>query len=320
MVEIKHAPNAEEHDEQDRRYSLLYSKSKVYVQPTAYARDNVPGFVAIVRKVNPLFNHNELHLLTVLKDGLKPSYLLAWIPESLLEEKGQSEWDKFTTVESSAPSDEEDAVLVDLPSRQGESYAFSVPLSGVYSLLVHAPSFSSWYGSVTIHLSSGETLPTLFFHDDESRSFNSIAPGASTAQSTWGGEDLIARLRSYVNVLRSSLQTSLYLVDPSRADLETHTTVLFSDDAVDEILSPSSHTPRHKKRRSRPGSPGNGENRNSVLHQTLSSPVSSSQARMSLLQGFSQITRGARSLRRGSFPTPLQSPSFRTCRSQSTIW
>jgi TBC1 domain family member 15 len=303
MVEIKHTPNAQEQDEQDRRYSLLYSKSKVYVQPTAYARDNVPGFVAIVRKVNPLSCNNGLHLLTMLKDGLKPSYLLAWIPESLLEEKGQNEWDKFMTVESSAPSDEEDAVLVDLPSRQGESYAFSVPLSGVYSLLVHAPSFSSWYGSVAIHLSSGETLPTLFFHDDESRSFNSIAPGASTAQSTWGGEDLIARLRSYVNVLRSSLQTSLYLVDPSRADLETHTTVLFSDDAVDEILSPSSHTPRHKKRRSRPGSPSNGENRNSVLHQTLASP-----ARMSLLQGFSQITRGARSTAQRILSHPLAKP------------
>jgi len=225
-----------------------------------------------------------------------------------LEEKGQNEWEKFTSVESSAPPDEEDAVLVDLPSRQGESYAFSVPLGQVYSLLVHPPSFSSWYGSITIHLSSGETLPTLFFHDDESRSFNSIAPGASTPQSTWGGEDLLARLRSYVNVLRSSIQTNLYLIDPSRADLETHTTVLFSDDAVDEILSPTSHTPQHKKRRSRPGSPGDGENRNSVLHQTLAPSLSGSQARISLLQGFSQITRGARSTAQRILSHPLAKP------------
>lgn len=290
MVEIEHAPQTgelNEQDEQDRRYSLLYSKSKVYVQPTAYARDNVPGFVAIVRK-----------------DGIKPMYLLAWIPESLLEEKGQNEWDKFTTVESSAPSDDEDAVLVDLPSRQGESYAFSVPLSGVYSLLVHPPSFSSWYGSVTIHLSSGETLPTLFFHDDESRSFSSIQPGGSTPQSTWGGDDLLARLRNYANVLRSSLQSSLYLVDPSKADLDTHTTVLFSDDAVDEILSPATHTPRHRRRESR-GSPGN---RNSVLHQTLGASSSNSRTGMTILQGFSQITRGARSTAQRILSHPLAKP------------
>lgn len=214
------------------------------------------------------------------------------------------EWAKFMSVETSGISDEEDAVLVDLPSRQGESYAFSVPLTSVYSLLVHAPSFSSWYGSITIHLSSGETLPTLFFHDDESRSFNSIQPGASSPQSTWGGEDLLARLRSYVNVLRSSLQASLYLVDPSKADLETHTTVLFSDDAVDEILSPATHTPRHRRR----GRPGSFDNRNSVLHQTLGPSTSGSRAGMSLLQGFSQITRGARSTAQRILSHPLAKP------------
>ena len=32
---------------------LIYSKSKVYVNPTAYARDNIPGFVALVKKVRP---------------------------------------------------------------------------------------------------------------------------------------------------------------------------------------------------------------------------------------------------------------------------
>ncbi|KAG8807916.1 GTPase activating protein, partial [Serendipita sp. 399] len=233
-------------------------------------------------------------LLTSGQDGLKPSYLLAWIPESMLREKGVEEWSKFTAVESSEPTDDEDAVLVDIPSRHGEPYAFSVSLSSVYSLIVHPPSFSSWYGSITIHLTSGETLPTLFFHDDESRSFNSIAPGSSQPPSTWGGEVLLARLRNYANVVRSSLQNNLYLVDPSRADLETHTTLLFSDDAVDEILSPSSGTPRHPRRSNQSSSNGNQRhpNRNSVLHQTLSSP-SASQTRMAFLNGFSQITRGA---------------------------
>ena len=37
-----------------------------------------------------------------------------------------------------------DIVLIDLPSQRPESYAFSVPLTSVYSLLVHPPSLSSW--------------------------------------------------------------------------------------------------------------------------------------------------------------------------------
>jgi hypothetical protein len=42
-----------------------------------------------------------------------------------------------------------DIVLIDLPSQRPESYAFSVPLTSVYSLLVHPPSLSSWCKSIT---------------------------------------------------------------------------------------------------------------------------------------------------------------------------
>lgn len=38
----------------------------------------------------------------------------------------------------------EDAVLIDLPTQRPESYAFSVPLTSIYSLLVHPPTLSSW--------------------------------------------------------------------------------------------------------------------------------------------------------------------------------
>lgn len=40
--------------EEDEKYRLIYSKSKVYVNPTAYARDNIPGFVALVKRVRCL--------------------------------------------------------------------------------------------------------------------------------------------------------------------------------------------------------------------------------------------------------------------------
>ncbi|KAJ6547478.1 GTPase-activating protein gyp7 [Mycena capillaripes] len=329
MVEIKrtddlHSPMAE-----DTKFRLVYTKSKVYVNPTAYARDNIPGFVALVKR-----------------EAANPTYLLAWIPETLLNEKGSTEWDKFAKVEESPAVDEEDedVVLIDLPTQRPESYAFSVPLTSIYSLIVHAPTLSSWYGSVGINLINGDTLPTLHFHDDESRSFTlpppptqrrsgvtSYPPPPSTSpaapsprpNTTWGGEQLLARLRSYAHLLRSTLQPSLFLVDPSRADVEAHSTQLFADDAVDDILAQSSYTNSHSPipahRRPRPLSsppttlsPNPYSHRSSVLHRSLASPASnaqsSSQARTALLQSFSNITRATRHAAQNILSHPLAKP------------
>lgn len=301
------------------RYRLVYSKSKVYVNPTAYARDNIPGFVALVKR-----------------EASNPTYLLAWIPEKLLNEKGSSEWDKFVKIEAQADLDEEDedVVLIDLPTQRPESYAFSVPLTSIYSLLVHPPTLSSWYGSIGINLINGDTLPTLHFHDDESRSFTlpspvksagsnvtSYPPSTPMSGNSWGGEDLLSRLRSYAHLLRSTLQPSLFLVDPSRADFEAHSTQLFADDAVDDILAQSSfansHSPVPAHRRPRPLSspplfPNPYSHRSSVLHRSLASPTnssqSSSQARMALLQSFSNITRATRHAAQNILSHPLAKP------------
>ncbi|KZP20758.1 RabGAP/TBC [Athelia psychrophila] len=334
MVEIRNATTSPEIERQqgspgseENKYRLVYSKSKVYVNPTAYARDNIPGFLVLVKR-----------------EAVNPTYLLAWIPENLLNEKGSTEWDKFVKIEEHAVLDDEDdgidAVLIELPTQRPESYAFSVPLTSVYSLIVHPPTLSSWYGSIAINLSSGNTLPTLHFHDDESRSFTlpprAPASGAATASTTypptptaashqptyWGGEDLLARLRSYCHLLRSTLQPSLFLVDPSKADIEAHTVQLFEDDAVDDILAQSSfansHSPIPAHRRPRPiTSPASSSsnpyaNRPSVLHRSMpqsSSPTqSSSQARMALLQSFSNITRATRHAAQNILSHPLAKP------------
>ncbi|KAJ7452509.1 rab-GTPase-TBC domain-containing protein [Mycena galericulata] len=332
MVEIKRtddlqSPMADLNLED--KYRLVYVKSKVYVNPTAYARDNIPGFVALVKR-----------------EAANPTYLLAWIPETLLNEKGSTEWDKFAKVEEHSVLDEEDedVVLIDLPTQRPESYAFSVPLTSIYSLIVHAPTLSSWYGSVGINLINGDTLPTLHFHDDESRSFTlpspptkkrssvtsyppppaASPPAASPRPSnSWGGEHLLARLRSYSHLLRSTLQPSLFLVDPSRADIEAHSTQLFADDAVDDILAQSSyansHSPIPAHRRPRPLSsppitlsPNPYSHRSSVLHRSLATPASnaqsSSQARTALLQSFSNITRATRHAAQNILSHPLAKP------------
>ncbi|KIY69995.1 RabGAP/TBC [Cylindrobasidium torrendii FP15055 ss-10] len=341
MVEIKRSsvpqPSSSRsaHDLEEDRYRLIYTRSKVYVHPTAYARDNIPGFAAIVKR-----------------EATNPTYLLAWIPETLLDEKGTDEWDKFVKVEEKAPLDDEDAdiVLIDLPAQRPESYAFSVPLTSIYSLVLYPPSFSAWHGSVGINLINGDTLPTLYFHDEESRSFSlpspkpitpvlknkrssiaSYPPPASPSisspndsqQRAWGGEALLNRLRSYAHVLRSTLQPSLFLIDPSRADMDTHSVQLFDDDAVDDILAQSvyagHHSPVPAHRRPRPistsGTPPGANpysQRSSILHRSMASPTAASpthsQARAALLQSFSNITRATRHAAQNILSHPLAKP------------
>lgn len=247
-----------------------------------------------------------------------------------------------------------DIVFIDLPSQRPESYAFSVPLTSIYSLIAYPPSFSSWCkflfvllsvsflsdGSIAINLINGDTLPTLHFHDNESRSFTVSSPKSerqrnsniisyppppspsppSQSDDTWGGEVFISRLRSYAHVLRSTLQPSLYLVDPSRADIETHSVQIFADDAVDDILAQSSyadsHSPVPAHRRPRPlsmppTSPNPYSYHSSVLHRSLASttsPQSSSQARTALLQSFSNITRATRHAAQNILSHPLAKP------------
>ncbi|KAG9318717.1 hypothetical protein JVU11DRAFT_815 [Chiua virens] len=332
MVEIKRMSDDDDNTlsasaDEESKYRLLYSKSKVYVNPTAYARDNIPGFVALVKC-----------------EAVNPTYLLAWIPETLLNEKGTEEWDKFVKIEERAIEDEEeeDAVLIDLPTQRPESYAFSVPLTSIYSLLVHPPTLSSWYGTVGINLINGSTLPTLHFHDDESLSMSlpprthnrrnsstAYPPPPSTSGPTarppvsWGGDDLTSRLRCYAHLLRSSLQPSLFIVDPSKADIETHSTQVFDDDAVDDILAQSSyansHSPVPAHRRPRPistplsSTTNPYSSRSSILHRSLYPPSVSttqntSQARLALLQSFSNITRATRHAAQNILSHPLAKP------------
>lgn len=128
----------------------------------------------------------------------------------------------------------------------------------------------------------------------------------------------MTRLKVYAHLLRSSLQPTLFLVDPFREDIETHSTHIFADDAVDDILAQSSfansHSPIPAHRRPRPlASPTNPYSpRSSILHRSMNSPSSppsgSSQARLALLQSFSQITRHAAHAAQQILSHPLAKP------------
>lgn len=111
MVEITRETTDEQPTQvQDgAKYRLIYTKSKVYINPTAYARDNIPGFVAIVKRVRvPTLSilTKPLTRVTYFQEAVTLTYLLAWIPESLLTEKGKEEWDKFLKTEERPDEDE----------------------------------------------------------------------------------------------------------------------------------------------------------------------------------------------------------------------
>lgn len=244
-----------------------------------------------------------------------------------------------------------------LLSHSQPSISFIVACVVQITPLCYAPTNISSDGSIAINLISGSTLPTLYFHDDESRSFSTspVSPpiaqstsGSSTSSTaypprvldsgarapglmtTWGGEDLLARLRQYAHLLRSNLQPTLFLVDPSKADIDTHTMQIFDDDAVDDILARSSYansfSPVPAHRRPRPlsggdtpdsaGSSSSGttnpySGHSSILHRSLQpplSPHSQSQARTSLLQSFAHLTRATKHAAQQILSHPLAQP------------
>lgn len=111
MVAIERLPDVEGSTRSSRfpeedKYRLVYSKSKVYVNPTAYARDNMPGFASLVKRVCVASHATTRTDRT--QEAVNPIYLLAWIPETLLHERGATEWDKFVKIEEKATLDEED--------------------------------------------------------------------------------------------------------------------------------------------------------------------------------------------------------------------
>lgn len=187
------------------------------------------------------------------------------------------------------------------------SHAFSHPITSLYSVQVQPPTLRSWIGTVTLSLFGGVTLPPLHFHDDESKSTvldqdrraSSLGVGGSHAARqpvggslapSWGGEAFIKQLKRHARVVRSQLDPSCYLVNPSKVDLEAHTGGLYptwEEDAVpDEAL-------RGMRGRLGDGERGDRardraqqqqhEARTSILHQ--SSPVSRSGAKGRAQQG-----------------------------------
>jgi TBC1 domain family member 15 len=213
---------------------LLFSKSKVYVHPTSSAKDNIPGFIALVQQ-KPSPSSTESKPTAASADSKKAqnasSYLLAWVPESTLAQDDLNTYVKVDLADAESPPKQAKLVppvpLATFDSAAVGPYAFSLPLSSVYSVLVRPPSLGWWYGSIVINTRAGSSLPALFFHDSEcestilqkrKRARESFDPFGENGDLFWGGDEVVRWLKRYVEVERSTAEPSVYLINPSEED------------------------------------------------------------------------------------------------------
>jgi hypothetical protein len=224
------------HSNSGKGVKLLYTKSKVYVHPTPSQKDNISGYIALIQQ-KPSLNMSSSYTAAPTTPGSskvsqseKNSLLLAWVPESSLGDASEI----YTKVElSDGESPPKQSYLVPPPpitTSRGSNlgtYAFAVPLTGIYSISVRPPSVGWWFGSIIINTRAGDSFPALFFHDSECQSTiqqrkklqrESFDISADGGGMFWGGDEVLRWMKRYMTVERSTQEPTVYLIDPSDAD------------------------------------------------------------------------------------------------------
>ncbi|KAG5990898.1 hypothetical protein E4U43_004164 [Claviceps pusilla] len=221
------------HTETGRGVKLLFSKSKVYVHPTPSSKDNIPGYVALLQQKHSSVSGRPTSSSS--HESASPAssdLLLAWLPESALGDSA----DIYVKVDlCSGDSPPKQSYLVPPPptvTSQSSSvggYAFAIPVSAIYSLLVRPPSVGWWHGSIIINSRAGDSFPALFFHDNECQSTilqkkklarDNFDPFGESGQMFWGADEVLRWVKRYVQVERSAAEPNIYLIEPSKEDLE----------------------------------------------------------------------------------------------------
>ncbi|KAK1760446.1 rab-GTPase-TBC domain-containing protein [Echria macrotheca] len=217
------------HTPTGRGVKLLFSKSKVYIHPTPSAKDNIPGYIALLQQKGPV-DGRPTSSSSTKSTPASSDLLLAWVPESQLGDAA-SVYVKVDLCEGDSPPKQ--SYLVPPPptvtTHKGSigHYAFAIPVSAVYSLLVRPPSLGWWFGSVIINSRAGDSFPALFFHDSECQSTilqkkkkarETFDPFGDGGEMFWGGDEVLRWLRRYVHIERSSAEPNIYLVEPTAED------------------------------------------------------------------------------------------------------
>lgn len=219
---------------------LLYTKSKVYVHLTASKKDNIPGYLVIVKP---------------FADSSNTDFVVAFIPESDVNAEDRKSLDYFdlygldgenydfyghsgdsttSTLESGKKDKDKDrpkvARFIERPKMSSvASYAFGLAISNIYSIQVRPKTTRLWEGSIIIHPKDVlEGIPGLFFHDDESpgtkreqklrsKQFNPFAEN-SKGDLYWGGDRFVSCMKNYCVMEESTVEKGMYLVNPSKED------------------------------------------------------------------------------------------------------
>lgn len=216
---------------------LLFCKSHVYIHRSKNSRDNLNGFI-IITQTDTNEDIGSRRGAAVANDSGSES-LLSWISITSLN-NSQQNWllrqeiqliDHIdSTLNHSKKSIKMNSQILNL-AKSGSMGSFSVPLSSLYSIEFRDPSPSGWwYGSIVLHSLSpieDSILPVLFFHDDMCPSTikrqnllkKSFDPFANTGNVYWGGVDLRDKIGQLVDLKRTQLEKSVWLINASLDDL-----------------------------------------------------------------------------------------------------
>ncbi|KXT08257.1 hypothetical protein AC579_8481 [Pseudocercospora musae] len=230
--EMESEYNTVRHSKSEKGVKLLYCKSKVYIHPTPSAKDNVPGWIALVQQKPDLEARPTSFGGSSAKPRSRSDLLLAWVPESSVGDAIE----KYTKVEmaladSDSPPKQSSLVprppVVTTHSSTLCTHAFAVQVSDIFSITVRPPSTGWWFGSIIINSKAGDGFPALFFHDSECQSTiaqrkklqrEDFSISGSDGHMFWGGGQVMEWLKKHVNVERSTQEPNIYLIDPSDDD------------------------------------------------------------------------------------------------------
>lgn len=204
---------------------LLFVKSGVKLHPTSNKSDNIPGFLTLSRGPHATSKDIKVSFVPILTLSRKDVevYLCADVNDLQL---GLESLESATTT---SRSDSHSRVFkVSEPTSSVLSGCFTAALSFIYSIQVRLPKAGFWEGSLIIHTKDGNKSPFLFFHDTESPSSqkaNKLRAQNfdifdSQGQTKWGGSDFMSALARFIPVERSTLEPSIYIVDPDSRDLQ----------------------------------------------------------------------------------------------------
>lgn len=143
----------------DKKARLLYCKSQVAIHPSSLAKDNVQGYLGIVEVDAPGATIVDSEGNVSGESAGGKELLVTWVPEEVVQRMDEGDRAGYKKVEAWTNADkaekEEDGkyssyimshslcsgfVFVSIPPPKGEKYAFSVPVSQLYSILVYSVS------------------------------------------------------------------------------------------------------------------------------------------------------------------------------------